>query len=853
MQTKNKMREKTGRRTFVKIDIELGKQSGNGSGVFRVEPDKFMRTKKLECGLRGLFMGLVMAIATAGLCRAEVAKTDAAPASISQAEKETVLPPSQSDAQAYGPLVKEIEVEYAGPKAVSKSVILSNMRTSVGQPYTKAGVEEDVRNLYATGLFVNLRIYDEPMADGVKVVVIVQPKPIIKEVVLSGWSSIKDKRLLNEVKTKVGETLNEKRVSEDAQKLTEHYQSKGFKDAQVTYKIDIKEETGRAVVTYNINEGVKRFIRAIQFVGNERFTSKRLVRGKKKLFDKTPDDIEGFKTKPRNWLSWLMGSGVVKDEQFQEDLHNLKRFYQSEGYIDMEVKGVEFRPVEEDKKVDVVITVSEGIQYKVGAVKFDGQKLYTEEKIRSRMRMLEGKVYSPQGLEKEIKAVKDLYGEQGYIDSRVQPARSPSIESGRMDLNYRIAEGSQCFVERIVIQGNNKTKDKVLRRELALTPGDVYNSIRADASKKRLENLDYFSKVDVSPQETNIPSRKNMVVTVEEKRTGAFTFGAGFSSIDSVLGFVEMSQSNFDIANWPSLCGAGQKMRIRAQYGAKRQDYTIAFVEPWFLNQRLSLGFDIFYKTASYLSSLYDETRYGFNVKLGKALTQFLAARAIYKFEMVSIENVAENTNRFILDEQGTRMRSAVEFGLTHDTRDSVFLTRRGHKVDLTTELVGLGGDIEIYKLGLEAQKFYLLPYDMIVSLQTSVGVVESYGSDERIPIFDRLYTGGANSIRGFRFRDIGPKDIDGTPIGGGTMNYNNAEMTFPIIERVRGAFFVDGGFVNRAAYDFTPDSFNLGTGFGLRLNLPIGPLRLDYGFPILTDEYNDRGGQFHFNVGYQF
>lgn len=799
---------------------------------------------------------------------------------------EVVRPPSQSNEEAFGPPIKEIEIEYAGPKSVSKAVIFSNMRTTVGQPYSQAAIEEDVRNLYETGLFVNLRIYDEPLADGVKIILIVQPKPLVRDVVLVGWSSLPESRLRKEVKSKSGETLNEQQVAKDAMAMTAYYQKKGFKDAQVTYQVETTEETGRCVITFNINEGNKQFLNSISFVGNNSFPRSRLAKQ--------------FKTKKRGMLSWITGSGVVKDEQFQDDLIALKRFYQNQGYIDMEIRGVEFRPAG-DTAVDAIVTVTEGIPYKVGSVTLEGYNVYSKDRIRGRMKMLEGGVYSPQGLDDDLKAVRDLYGEQGYIDSEIIPTRKPSIESGRMDLVYNISEGPQGFVERIIIQGNNKTKDKVIRRELAVAPGEVYNSVRVDASKKRLENLNYFSKVDISPQETVIPSRKNMVVTVEEERTGSFTFGAGYSSIDSFIGFVEFSQGNFDIANWPSFIGGGQKFRTRLQYGDKRQDFTISFVEPWFLNQRLSFGVDLFYRNASYFSSYYDEQRIGANFKFAKALNDFLTARAVLKVESINLD-IKNDAPLFLEPEGGSHLRNAVEFGLTHDTRDSVFLTRKGHKIDGALE-VAAGGDVELYKMALEAQQYFSLPLDMILTLQGTVAVVDSFGGGE-VPIFDRLFAGGTSSIRGFKFRDVGPKyesetfpalddererldeikerlddknlsedeeddlndekddiedelddqkDFDGTPIGGKTMAYGTAELTFPIFSRVRGAVFMDAGFVNRNAFDFSPENFNVGVGIGLRLNLPIGPLRLDLGLPVVADKYNDDGPQFHFNVGYQF
>ncbi|MCC6356357.1 MAG: outer membrane protein assembly factor BamA [Verrucomicrobiae bacterium] len=767
--------------------------------------------------------------------------------------QQLVPPPSQSDGRAVGPTVREIEVEYAGPKAVNESVVRSNMRTTVGQPFSKAMVEEDVRNLYATGLFTNLRIYDEPVADGVKVVVIVQPKPMVKQVILAGFSKVEEKRLRKEIATKAGGNLNEQQIAADARKLAEFYQKRGFKDAKVTYNTEVSETSGRATVTFNIDEGDKRHVRSIQFEGNEKFDDGKLLKGK--VYVGQGQTVPVFKTKKRGMLSWLFGTGVVKDEEFQEDLRKLRRFYQNEGYVDFEVKNVEFRPAEGEDSVDIVIHVAEGNQYRVGTLKIEGYTLFTEEQIRRRLKMKENEIFSPTTMEEDVERVRELYGADGYIDSNVGTRQMPAVESGRMDLHYRISEGPQVFVERIVIQGNNKTKDKVIRREIALAPGDIYSTVRAEASKNRLQNLNYFSKVDVNPQDTAIPSRKNMVINVEEQRTGSFTFGAGFSTIDSILGFIELSQSNFDIANWPGFTGAGQKFRLRLQFGAKRQDYIVSFVEPWFLNQRLALGVDVFYRTASYLSTLYDEDRFGMSTRLSKSLNQFLSARVVYRFESIGIVNVEDGAPDIIKEEEGKRLRSAIELGLTHDTRDSVFLSRKGHKVDVFGELAGgpFFGDTDIYRFGFEAQKFFLLPKDVIFSLQMASAIVESYGDTDRVPIFDRLFVGGSNTVRGFRYRDVGPKDEDGVPIGGGTMAYGNAEVTFPVIERIRGALFVDGGFANEGSFNYDMDNFSLGAGFGVRLNLPIGPLRLDYGFPLISDEFNNRGGQFHFNVGYQF
>lgn len=755
-------------------------------------------------------------------------------------EKKLIAPPSAASTQLQGPVVKEIEVVYGGPKSVSKAVILANMRTTVGQPYSAAGVEEDVRNLYATGFFTNLRIQDEPLADGVKVIVIVVPKALVKEIVVNGAQQIKEKRVRKETKTKIGDYLSEQQVATDADKIKEYYQNKGYDRVSVSYKIDVNEEFGRAVVTFNIKEGARAYVTEVDFIGNKALTTKELRKQ--------------MKTRKKNFFSWINKSGLYKDDQFKEDLKKLREYYQNKGYIDMEVKDIQFKYPEKDK-MTVIITVFEGIQYHVGKMSYEGNTLFTNAQIYARFGMKEGSVFSPKGLDDDIKAAKDLYGQKGYIDTQVRPERQANVESGKMDLLFIVQEGPQSFVEKIIIQGNNKTKDKVIRRELALAPGEIYDTTLADASKQRLENLGYFSKVDVSPQDTSVPNRKNMVVSVEEKRTGSITFGVGFSSVDSVLGFVELSQGNFDIQNFPYFTGAGQKFRTRVQYGLQRRDFTMSFTEPWFLDQRLSLGFDLFAREAQYLSSEYDQRNYGGAVRMSRALSQFWTASIKYQLEEIELYNFDDNASNTLKQEAGNRSKSAITVGLVYDTRDNVFLTRRGERIEFSTEVAGgpLLGQTDIYKIQIEAQKFFSLPYDMIIMVGGATGVADKYDDMTRVPIFDRFFVGGSRSVRGFDNREVGPKDDNGEPIGGNTFGYGNLELTYPIIDRVRGAVFVDTGFVRENSYEWEKANFSVGAGVGLRLNLPIGPLRLDFGVPLIHDKWTGGSGKFAFDVGYQF
>jgi outer membrane protein insertion porin family len=758
--------------------------------------------------------------------------------------KITVPAPTASDAATTrGPLVKDIEIDYAGPNSVDRSVIISNMRTTIGQPYSLSGVEEDVRNLYATGLFVNLRISDEPLADGVKVIVVVKPKPIVRELEVTGCSVIPEKRIRKEIKSKTGDPLSEQKVAEDMRKVLEYYRTKGFFEAKVEYKIDVNEQAGRAVIKFTIKEGERAWVDKISFAGNKAFTDDELRKN--------------FKTKKKNWLSWINKSGLLKEDQWTADLKKLREFYQNHGYIDIDIKDIQ-KTYPAEEKIDVKITVFEGIQYHVGSISFEGNALYTREQILTRMKMLESGIFSPQGLESDVKAIRDLYGQFGYIDVQVASQRQPNIESGRMDILYKVVENTQSYVEKIIIQGNDTTKDKVIRREMPkkFAPGEVYDSVKADAAKKRLENLGYFSKVDVSPEDTSIPNRKDVVVTVEEQRTGNVTFGIGFSTVDSLLGFVELSQGNFDIANPPRFTGAGQKFRTRVQYGLERKDFLLSWTEPWFLDKQLAFGFDLFYDDASYYNSDYKTQRYGVALRLDKALNEFWRVGLRYQLSENDIYDVTAAANSQLHREVGWRSESAVTATITYDSRDDLFLARKGETFQFAATGAGgpLWGQTNIWKLQISAAKYIQLPYDMILSLNATTGVADNYGDSDFVPLFERFFVGGSRSVRGYSFQSIGPRDPQGNSLGGDTMGYANVEMTWPIMDRVRGAVFVDGGFDNAGTFEYNA-AINIGAGMGLRLNLPIGPLRLDFGCPVLTDGTSGKVGhfQFNFDVGYQF
>lgn len=677
-------------------------------------------------------------------------------------------------------------------------------------------------------------------ADGVRVTVLLQGRPIIEEILIEGAEQIPLRRVRKEVSSKVGEVLSEEKLEADRQKILKIYEDRNYSDVDVQYRIQEIAGTNQVRVIFQITEGPRLVIRRINFFGNDSVRSR--------------DLIKVMKTRPRNILSFFNKSGRLLPAQMEEDRVAIRTLYQNRGFADAEVTDVQTVPLE-GTGVELNITIVEGIQYRVNTVKLEGVNIVPSDEIKARLKMVDGSLFTPKGMGDDLKTLRDFYGTRGYVDMLAVPEILPA-GPGSVDVTYRIDEGVQSYVNLINIQGNTRTKDRVIRRELAVKPGEIFDTTLVNVSRQRLENLNYFTRVEMSPADTIVPGRKDLNVIVEEKRTGSFNFGAGFSTIDSLVGFAELQQSNFDLFNWPSFVGGGQRFRIRGQYGLERKDFVVSLTEPWFLGYRLSVGVEGYYREANFLSDVYDQTNYGAVLQARKQLWRSLSGRVEYRIEGIRIFNVDDQSaGQVIQDSAGTYTKSAFSGSLLWDTRDSLFLTRRGEVVELTGFISGgaLGGTVEDYGISLEASKYVLLPWDIIFLVKGELAVVDSYGSNDDVPIFDRLYLGGSNNLRGFDYREVGPVDEFNNPIGGSSLGYITFEVTIPIISRVRAAIFSDFGFVNPTAYDFSTSNLNGDIGVGLRLDLPIGPIRIDYGYPILYESFNGPPGKFNFNIGYQF
>jgi outer membrane protein insertion porin family len=456
-----------------------------------------------------------------------------------------------------------------------------------------------------------------------------------------------------------------------------------------------------------------------------------------------------------------------------------------------------------------------------------------------------------------------------------------------MDLEFQIKEGQKSYVEKINIRGNEKTKDKVIRRELAISPGEVFDMVRVKISQQRLIGLQYFEKVDLRPEATDPPmaGRKDLIVNVQEQNTGNLMVGAGFSSVDSLVGYAEISQGNFDLFHPPSFTGGGQKLRLFVQIGTERHDFELSFIEPWFLDRKLALGASIYQHELDFESpnDIYKETRTGMSMSLRRSLwTDFLEGTLRYTLENVGIDlnpghhgditvpgspfpqQIPRNVPNAILDQTGNHLYQRFGAILAYDTRNSTRLPNHGQRTEIDPELSV--GDTTYYKLDVRTSWYFPGLFNgHVLEAVGRAGVADSVSGGD-VPFYDRNYLGGLYSLRGFEFRNISPREpfdptapaVPDEPIGGNTYWFASVEYSLPIFEKdngpgVRFAVFYDVGAVYEKAYSFSGSNFDDDWGFGLHINIPkLGPLRLEYGIPIHHDQYNSGSGRFQFGVGWQ-
>jgi outer membrane protein insertion porin family len=753
-----------------------------------------------------------------------------------------------TDAPAPVYKVGTLTVKFVGTANVNEQVVRANIQVREGGDLDETMLDRDIRALYKTGLFEFIEIKRETVdARTFNLVIEVTPKYRVLAVKYEGNRVLKTRRLTREVKTTPNTALDERQVKEDSEKLKEYYQKEGFNQVSVTYTISRDRATGLGTVTFKIREGKKVKILAINFVGNAHIKSK----GLRKVME----------TKKWWIFSWLADTGRFKDDEFQDDLDKLRDYYREHGYLDVEIpeEKVVFSYPKSDGLV-ITISVSEGRQYRIGEVTITGNKLHSTILLKrvAALYAKPGGVFSPSLVDKAVERLEDYYGKDGYLDTRVHVTRRPNLRTNDIDLEFKVDESEKFSVESVQIEGNVKTKSVVIIRELVLGPGDVFDTVRMKISKNRLENTRFFDEVDVTPEDTNIPGRRDMRVAVKEGRTGTFSFGAGYSSLERATVFAQIQQTNFDLFNRHSVFqGDGEKFSIKVSLGELSNEAVISFEEPYLFEKQLALGFSLFREQSTYVSTYYQELQEGGNVTLRKHLFGLFQGTLTYQYQVISIYNVNPSASQVIQTFAGEHDVSQVSYEIVRDTRDKLVSPTSGNRIDFITSVAGgiLGGTDSFYSFEFKgSQNFKMFDtQEQVLLLVARAGVRDNYGGFASLPYYDAFYLGGPDTLRGFQFQDVSPRDQFSEPIGGKTYGMFTAEYSVEIVDPIRFAAFYDVGFVNAPAYDFNPSGYNDDFGFGLRLMVAGSPLSLDYGLPVKGDHYNKHGGQFNFSFGTRF
>ncbi len=738
-----------------------------------------------------------------------------------------------------------VDVTVEGTITIAKETCLARLQTRPATPYTNSVVSEDIRRLYALGYFTDVRVESQPLEGGVRVVFRVKEKPAVTAIEVDGHQFFRKEKLLQIMELSPGKLYDPRTAKDGVDKLKAEYLRQGYAKAEIATTVQVNEATNQATLYVAVDEGPRMRITKILVEGNLAFSDNKI----RSL----------LKTKRR----FLFSSGVFNAQTLDEDLERVRVFYRQQGYEDIQATS-EVLTAPRGDALYVYLKLQEGLQHRVGEIAIAGTVLFPERELRTVLRLKPGSVFNPDGLQGDLRAIKQYYGDRGYINADVAPETQLDPSTKRVNLTYRITENELVYVNRIEIRGNLHTKDVVVRRELRIWPGQAFNGQQIRHSIERLNNLGFFEEVNVDTEPTTTHDHEDLIVDVKEAKTGSFSFGGGFSSVDRLVGMVEVEQRNFDWQNAPSFTGAGEDLRFRTEIGTVRRYFDLAFTEPWMLGYPVSFGIDGFYRTQLRSRSLglaYQDKRRGAGLRLGKELTETLRLDGSYQFFRTTISDVVDEASADLKAEQGTNDISVVGLGLGWDTRDNRFEPTKGAYLFGSGDLAGglFQGSRDFYRL--QAGGSYYWPHldRFVLESRIRAGIVNQYGNSEQVPIFERFFAGGSNTIRGYRERRVGPLDANtNDPIGGEATALGTLEEVMTIVrdERskpiLKGALFIDTGDVWRSTSDFG-SSLKTGVGVGVRVTTPVGPLRLDLGFPMNDVTNEKRKPRFHFNLSPSF
>jgi len=716
------------------------------------------------------------------------------------------------------------DIVVSGNRRVKADSILKAITLHKGQTVTPPQIDEAIQAIYKLGRFSDVAALME-MQNGAQILVFqVTERPLVRNVAFEGNDEIGVERLRGVVTLKVPDIYDPYEVQKSIAAMKAEYVKDGYFAAEITADSQVNEEN-EALVTFRVSEGNLVRIKELRFEGNTVFSA---------------DELRKVMDTEEKWIfSWLTGRGNYDEALLDQDLERIADLYFNRGYIQVKVRKPVISLVDGQRHMLILIQVDEGEQYRVGKVDAVGDLADRKEEILTLLKMRPGEVFSRELLRRGIGRITDLYADMGYAYANVSPLSRVDHASKQVDLALEIEQGPQVSVERINISGNTKTRDKVIRREMKVIEGDLFNATALKRSKERINNLGYFEAVDLTTSEGSDQNHVNVDVNVKERATGTFSIGAGYSSVDGFIGQGSITQENF--------LGRGWKLNLAASLGGESTTYQIGLTDPYFLDQNLTLGFEL-YKTTREWDD-FSRDAIGGAIKLGlPVLDDYSRALFVYRLEEKDIYDVEPWADPDIKEEEGKSLISSLTSSFIRDNTDYRLDPSKGSVLETSWEFAGLGGDEEFNKFIVDYRHFWPAPFGTVFSAHGQIGYISAWG-DEDVPIDERFYLGGINTLRGFEPREVGPYNPRTEEYTGGDMEtFFNFEWIFPLAKDVgiKGVAFFDVG--NAWDTDYLSE-WRYSTGAGIRWMSPLGPLRLEWGYNLDPYEWEDNS-RFDFMIG---
>lgn len=718
------------------------------------------------------------------------------------------------------PLVNSIEVK--GLKRIEEGAIKSKITQKTGEPLSSEKTTSDIKSIYKMGYFDDVRVEIEPLEGGVKLIYLIKEKPTIIRIDFHGNEELDDSKLKEKITITPNSIADTVLIQDNADKLHTFYEEEGYwlsKIVPVVKKISDDEVS----LTYQVEEGPKVKIKSIIIEGNKAFSKREI----KKV----------MKTDERWLFSFVTSSGYYKKETMNYDIEKIRDLYFNNGYIKVAVADPKIQLTEDKKGMLITIMISEGDQYRISPVEIAGNKVFSEDELRGKIQSSSKNIFSREILRKDVAAITEMYSEKGYALVTIFPDLLPDDASKQVKITFKIDEGDIYRIGRIEISGNIRTRDKVIRREVRLDEGDIFNSTLLKRTYERINNLNFFEYVEMQPKPRPEEKLVDIGIKVKERPTGFISVGGGYSSVDKFIGTVDITQGN--------LFGRGQYIKLKGELGGRSSFYELSFRDPWFMDKPVSFGTGIYKTTREFIE--YDRKAVGFDMSFGKSLSEYWRGDITYNYERATIDNVDLNASSTIMEQKGTKTTSSITPAIVRDSRDNFLDPHTGSRNSLYMTYAGLGGDNAFLK-GVIDSSWFLPVGETTFSLRGRYGYATGI-SGKPLPLYERFYVGGIYTIRGLGFGEAGPRDSNGEVIGGKNQIVFNAEYIFPIISemRLKGVIFFDTG----KAYDSLKDSgdFRYTSGAGFRWISPIGPLRLEYGYN-LDKKPEETKGRWEFTFG---